>query len=274
MSTHRSEPLPQANRGVAVVTGASRGIGAVIAAELAAGGFHVAAVARTAEPSPRVDGSLAETVAAIRSSGGQADAVVADLSDPDQREGLIDRIEEFVGPVEVLVNNAAVAFYVPLADLTRRQLGLLLELNVSAPVDLLGQAARLMRARGRGWMVNVSSVTATVPEGAVPYSLPLTAYGMTKAALDRLTTGAALELSEHGIRVNSLSPVAGVATPGAVARGVIDPNSPDAESPELMAKATLLLSTCEPSRTGGIHFTRPLLERWDDVAGPDVAPLG
>ncbi|MDZ7678607.1 MAG: SDR family NAD(P)-dependent oxidoreductase [Acidimicrobiales bacterium] len=246
------------------MTGASRGIGAAIALELADAGFSVAAVARTAESTERADGSLAETVASIRALGGQAEVVVADLAAPDQRAGLIDRIEASMGPVEALVNNAAVAYYEPVSDLFPKRLNLLLELNVAAPFELLSQAVRLMRERGRGWIVNVSSVTAKVPDtGDGPSSLPLTAYGLTKAALDRLTTGAATELRGEGIVVNSLSPVAGVATPGAVARGVIDPGSPGAEPPDLMARATRLLVTCEPELTGQVLFTAPFLAQRD-----------
>src|SRR5262245_53457008 len=93
---------------VALVTGASRGLGAAIAATFAAEGAHVAAVARTLEPDANATGSLSETVGRIRADGGEGTPFTADLSQPDQCDDLVGRITKAVGAPSILVNSAAV----------------------------------------------------------------------------------------------------------------------------------------------------------------------
>src|SRR4051812_4612743 len=93
---------------VAVVTGASRGIGEAIARRLAAAGARVTLAARTVDPDPRYEGSLVETAASISAAGGEAIVVRCDLSKSDDRHQLIAETERQLGPVDILVNNAAV----------------------------------------------------------------------------------------------------------------------------------------------------------------------
>ena len=96
---------------VALVTGASRGIGAAIARRLATEGATVACAARTLEPDPRYSGTLHETVEQIEADGGKAQAFQVDLSDGDDRARLVDDVTGALGPVDILVNNAAVTFF-------------------------------------------------------------------------------------------------------------------------------------------------------------------
>jgi NAD(P)-dependent dehydrogenase (short-subunit alcohol dehydrogenase family) len=249
---------------IALVTGASRGIGAAIAQRLAAEGAAVAAVARTLDPHPHLPGTLRETVAAIEKGGGRAIAVQADLSDPDSKARLHQEVCAQLGDVDILVNNAAAAFYMPFERFSASRFRVALEINVRTPFELAQRVVPAMRERGRGWILNVSSYTARKPVGP-PYSAwerggGAILYGTTKAALDRLTTGLAAELYDDGIAVNSLAPVAAVVTPGVQALG-IDLENVTVEPVEALAEAALALCTGDPaSLTGRLAQATPFLQ--------------
>lgn len=249
---------------VALVTGASRGIGAAIAERLAAEGARVAVCARTLEAHPRLPGSLKETATRIRAQGGEARPFRVDLLEPEDRARLVEEVRDALGPVAVLVNNAAASFYRPFLEWTEKRRRVAFEVNVHAPFDLTQRVVPGMRAAGTGFVLNVSSATARHPAGPpfgdfARHGGDLL-YGMTKAALDRMSTGLAAELHADGIAVNSLSPVAAVRTPGVEALGVV-PESflAEAEPVEWMAEAALAL--CSPGApTGRVALSGPLLE--------------
>lgn len=250
---------------VAVVTGASRGIGAAIAQRLAAEGAAVAAVARTVDTHPHLPGTLNETVAAIESAGGRGVAIAADLSRPADRAAAIRRAREALGPIDILVNNAAAAFYIPFTQVTDKRFQIAFEVNARAPWELAQLVVADMIARKSGWIVNISSAEARHPSGP-PFPDHdrfggHTLYGASKAALDRISTGLAAELWHHGIFVNSLAPVAAVMTPGVEALGVVPLEYRESAEPvEAMAEATLAL--CEPRDppiTGRVAASLPLL---------------
>jgi NAD(P)-dependent dehydrogenase (short-subunit alcohol dehydrogenase family) len=253
---------------VALVTGASRGIGAAVAGRLAAEGAAVGVTARTVDAHPTLPGSLRETVAAIEARGGRAVAVAADLADADDRARVVPEVEAGLGPVDILVNNAAAAFYLPTSEIPLKRRRLMFELNVEAPVDLAQAVVPGMRVRRRGWIVNISSATSSNPQGP-PFDPGLklqwtsTGYGASKAALERFTTGLAAEVAGDGIAVNSLAPVAAVRTPGAeVWVGDLMDEHPEIVEPmEVFVEAALALCTCDPAvLTGRICYSRPLLE--------------
>jgi citronellol/citronellal dehydrogenase len=252
---------------VALVTGASRGIGAAIALRLAEEGAAVGVTARTLDSHATLPGTLRDVVAAVEAIGGKAVAIPADLADADDRARIVPEVESSLGPVDILVNNAAAAFYAPTAELPLRRRRVLFELNVHAPVDLAQRVVPGMRARGRGWIVNISSATSRRPKGppfdaGIKLGATSTLYGATKAALERITTGLAAELYDDGIAVNSLAPVAAVRTPGAeVHLGPLLDERPDIVEPvELLADAAVVLSTCDPATmTGRIVYSRPFL---------------
>jgi citronellol/citronellal dehydrogenase len=149
---------------VALVTGASRGLGKSIAARLAAEGATVGLTARTMEPDPRYQGSLQQTVAEITADGGSAIALQADLSKPEERERLFAQLVESVGPPDILVNNAAVTFLRPLDGFPDRRVRLMIEMHVLAPLHLTQLAIPAMRERGRGWILNITSVGGDLPD--------------------------------------------------------------------------------------------------------------
>jgi NAD(P)-dependent dehydrogenase (short-subunit alcohol dehydrogenase family) len=199
-----------------IVTGASRGIGAGIAQRLAAEGADVAITARTLDQ-PEDDrigkpaGTLDETAARLEPYGRKVACIVADLTDGDSRAHIVPEAEAALGgPVEILVNNAAVGFFLPAAEYPLKRRRLMFEANVHAPLDLAQAVIPGMRDAGEGWIVNLSSAAAG-PWPGPPFELgpngaTIALYGASKAALDRMTNGLAAELHGTGIRVNTIPP--------------------------------------------------------------------
>jgi len=249
---------------VAIVTGASRGIGRGIAERLASEGAAVAVTARSLDSAPEhLGGTLHDLVALIESRGGRSVAIQADLSDPASRPEIVKQTEKQLGPVDILVNNAAASFYIPFEKYSSNRFRVMSEINFNAPWDLCQLVVPGMRGRGCGWIVNVSSATARHHENPFPQFAATGGallYGSTKAALNRFTNGLAAELQPMGIAVNSVEPVAAVITPGVKALG-INTEGVMVEPVEAMAEATLELATCDPMRlTGRITQATPLLE--------------
>src|ERR1700722_19097923 len=144
---------------VALVTGASRGLGKAIAQRLAAEGATVGLTARTLEPDPKYHGSLQQTLDEIATTGGTAVAIQADLSKSEDRERLFGELVEKAGPPDILVNNAAVTFLRPLDEFPERRARLMIEMHVLAPMHLSQLAIPGMRERGRGWILNITSLS-------------------------------------------------------------------------------------------------------------------
>lgn len=246
---------------VALVTGASRGIGAAIAERLARAGARVAVSARTLDPDPKYVGSLNETVERIHANGGEAIAVKCDISSSEDRERMLAETVERLGPVDILVNNAAVTFLAPFMDFSEKRFRLMFEVQVRAPYELSQLVVPSMRERGGGWILNISSRIATHPIGP-PFDevqkQGFTVYAMVKASLDRFTTALAAELHDDRIAVNSLAPWDNVATPGAGAHDLVDGFR--LEDIDLMAESALALCSGDPTKmTGRIAFSQPLL---------------
>jgi NAD(P)-dependent dehydrogenase (short-subunit alcohol dehydrogenase family) len=252
---------------VALVTGASRGIGVAIAERLAAEGAAVALVARTLEAAPeaRLKGSLAETVAAITAPGGRAVPVVADLARAEDRARIVPAVHAALGPVDVLVHNAAAAIYAPTTTMPLGRRRTVFEVNVHAAIDLVQAVLPDMRAAGGGAIINLSSASSQLPPPPPATGVPPTmaVYGASKAALERLTVGLAGELLADGISVNTLAPVAAVRTPGAEAlAGRLLAEHPELVEPmEWLAEAVVVLATSDPrTYTGRVLYSGPFLD--------------
>jgi NAD(P)-dependent dehydrogenase (short-subunit alcohol dehydrogenase family) len=255
---------------VALVTGASRGIGAAIAQRLAAAGVHVAVTARTLEGHPSqtdeaIDTSLADTIRTIRERGGVAEPVLADLSDPTAPESIVAEVVRLFGPIDILVNNAARGIYLPVEKWTATAVMRVFQVNALSPFALCRLVLPEMMRRRSGAIVNLSSIVAEHPIGP-PYGLFerksfTTVYGMAKAALDRMSSGLAIEACEHNVRINSISPSGGARTPGALAASKMFNRYPHyAEPLETISEAVLAL--CEPSEpmiTGRVLTSGSLL---------------
>jgi NAD(P)-dependent dehydrogenase (short-subunit alcohol dehydrogenase family) len=263
---------------VALVTGASRGIGRAIAGRLAAEGASVVLSASRLGTHGELEGSLEEAVEQIRSGGGRAAPVVADLADETERGDLVARAEQQFGPVDKLVNNAAKGRRALPSASSLSDRRKMFEVNLHAPVDLAQQALPAMRARRLGWILNIGSDSARQP--AVPYrdspeaAHLIAGYGSSKAALDRYTEGLAHEVAPDGVFVNRLAPVAIVLTQEAARfAGHIARANPDmAEPVEVMVEAALELVT--EAHVGRIVSSRPLLhERARPVRSLDGATV-
>lgn len=251
----------------AVVTGASRGIGRAIARRLASSGIAVAVVSRTATGSgATLSGSVEQTVELITGAGGVASGFVADLSDPAlDVPALIARIENTMGrTVDILVNNAAATrrYDTVFAEMRREWFLDSVRTNLWAAWELCTAVIPGMRRAGAGWILNISSRQAGPRVGPPFAPHPLAGsvlYGGTKAMLDRMTTGAAMELYPDNIAVNALAPNRGVATEHAA--GVV-PGWPS-EPEETMAEAALLLCSSDPAQvTGRVAYSLPLLKEF------------
>ncbi|GAA1916498.1 SDR family NAD(P)-dependent oxidoreductase [Streptantibioticus ferralitis] len=179
---------------VALVTGATSGIGAATAALLAERGAHVLVAGRDAARGRAV-------VTAIRERGGKADFVAADLRASDAVRRLAREASELGGGrVDILVNNAGVYPAGPTEEATPIEVDAVYDLNVKAPFYLVGALAPAMAERGGGAIVNVSTMAAD-------YGISgLALYGSSKAALNQLTRAWAAEYGPRGVRVNTVAP--------------------------------------------------------------------
>jgi NAD(P)-dependent dehydrogenase (short-subunit alcohol dehydrogenase family) len=284
----------------AIVTGASRGLGKAIAIAFAREGAAVAVVARSeSQWSERLPGTIHETVAEIEQAGGRAAAVAADLSKIEEVERAYGSARELLGPIDLLVNNAALTvpgtppkpgdaprtstgetrptahtagaptapfgsfLSFPLSGLQRH-----LAVGLFASYRLMQLVLPDMLSLGRGAIVNISSVAGLMP-GAGPYAKaggpgPI-AYGGNKAALHHLTQCVAVEMQPHGIAVNLLSPSEPVLTPGNLYAAAGETNW---ASPEAFAEATVRVALIDASEVTG-----QLL--WDhDVLHPELDRRG
>jgi citronellol/citronellal dehydrogenase len=206
-----------------------------------------------------------ETAQRIEARGGRALALHCDVFDPASCAAAVARCAETLGPVDILVNNAAAGPYRPFAELSLRDFEVTFSANVRAALLLVQLVAPGMRERKRGWIVNVSSATAEQPKGP-PYpawerKAGMHLYGASKAALNRLSAGLAAELAADCVAVNSVAPVAAVLTPGVEALGASRWIEPSMIEPiEAIAEAALALATCDARLTGRIVYSLPFLK--------------
>lgn len=179
---------------VALVTGASRGIGAAIAHLLAEHGAHVVVASRKQDDLDRV-------AAAIAAKGGKATAIAAHQGDSAALQHLMDRIDTELGRLDILVNNAATnPYFGHIADTDVAMIDKTLQVNIKGYFDLSSRAAQRMRAQGGGAIVNIASTNGLSPA-------PMQGiYSITKAAVINMTQAFAKECGPWGVRVNAVLP--------------------------------------------------------------------
>ncbi len=227
---------------VAVVTGAGRGIGRAISLALGAAGAQVVTAART-------QAEIEAVAEEIRGGGGQAWACRVDLSSEAEIVALFEFVRQNLGRLDVLVNNAGIGLFGPVADFASADLDKLTALNVRAPFLCCQQAMKLMLPQRSGYIINISSVV-----GFKGY-LNQAAYAATKHALMGLTKSLAVEAQPHGIRVSVISP-------GGVDTDMVGSARPDLDrsvllQPDDIAQAVLyLLSLSDRAAVDEIYIRR------------------
>jgi len=214
---------------VAIVTGASRGVGAATALLLATRGCKVACAARATDASPLpIPGTIDDTVRRIADVGGEAIAVPANLAHDDDITNLVERTVERFGRVDILVNNAAITFPGDL-ELPVKRFDLVMQVDLRAPYLAMLAVLPGMKERGEGSILNVSSLAA------LNYFPGLMAYGMAKAAMEHMTMAAAHQLAPYKVAVNTFRIDIPVASEGFLAN-LPDADHSDWEPPEVAAE--------------------------------------
>ena len=192
---------------VAIVSGASRGIGRALAVGLGAAGAAVVCAARTERADEQPDGlpgTIHETVEAVRATGAEALAVRCDIGRAEDIEALVTAATDRFGGVDVLVNNAMASTRSPFAEATLDQWDESMRVNVRSLFVSCRAVVPVMAARGGGSVINVSSGAADpqitgMPPGYLTYSV-------AKAAMERFSTALAGEVADHNVAVNALRP--------------------------------------------------------------------
>jgi NAD(P)-dependent dehydrogenase (short-subunit alcohol dehydrogenase family) len=268
---------------VVIVTGASRGIGAEIARVLAAEGGQVICTARTVQEGTHpLEGSLEKTIADIHAAGGEATAVASNVALPEECDKLVQETRRIYGPPDVLVNNAALTYYIPVKDFPLNRWLRSWAVNFHAPFILSKLVLEDMIPRRSGSIVNISSGAAVGP-GRGPYpddgaaERGGTCYGAEKAALERFSQGLAQEVYQYGISVTCVAPSQIVPTPGTVFHKLVSGmDDPRGEPPELMARAVLLLATEALDKvTGRVTYSQEILKEFGwitEARGRGVEP--
>ena len=249
---------------VAVVTGASRGIGRNMSLELAKEGCDIVVAARSEqEPNPRLPGTIHATAEEVRALGRRVLPVRTDVSDEESIAAMVQRALSEFGRVDILVNNAGIMVPGPLLDVPLRRWDLMWRVNVRSAIACCRAVLPQMIERRDGVIINISSILA---EASGANNMP---YSVTKQALRKLSEGLAEEVRDYNIRVFALSPEGLVKTPGTMFHRFeeSDEAGGHVEPPEVMGRAAVYLCTGEAAPLSGRHFYSAALlrEYWPEA---------
>ncbi len=240
---------------VAVVTGASRGIGKAIAIDFAKAGADIVVSARTSEKAPsELPGTIEETARAVEAEGRRALALSVDVTKQEQIEGMSRRTIEEFGKCDILVNNAGISMPAPFHETSLKRWDLVMNVNLRGPVMCMQSFLPGMIERKRGSIINISSFLAEV-------RLPgMVSYSVSKMALEKLTEYSGEELKAHNIAVNALRIELMLASEGWMYR---NPGMDFStwEKPEAASEATLWMARQDPSWTGNVITIAEVRER-------------
>lgn len=231
---------------VAVVTGASRGIGRQAAIDFAKAGADVVVTARTSEKSPAsLPGTIEETARTVEAEGRKALALQVDVTKQDQVEEMAKTTLEAFGRCDVLVNNAGISMPAPFHETPLKRWDIVMNVNLRGPVMCMQAFLPSMIERKSGCIINVSSFLAEV-------KLPgMVSYSVSKIALEKLTDYVGDELKPLGITVNALRIEKMIATEGWMYRNE-GADFSTWEKPEAASECMLWLATQDPSYTGNV----------------------
>ncbi len=228
---------------VAIITGASRGIGRSIALGLARAGCHVVIAAKTTTPSDRLPGSIFTVAAEAEALGGQALPVQVDVRDADQVEALAAKTLERFGRIDVLVNNAGALWWQPVLETPAKRFDLVMGVNVRAAFLCSRAVLPAMIERRWGHVINMSP---PIDVGVVPGRV---AYFISKFGMTLLTHGLAEEVRPHNVAVNSLWPVTVIESQASLNWGLGTPEQ--WRKPDILVDCVLRLVRKEPAEVTG-----------------------
>ena len=246
---------------VAIITGASRGIGKAMALGMAQEGASVVVAARSETERSNVPGTIHATTAEIQARGGRALALACNVREEDSIYGMVRQTLDSFGRIDILVNNAGIGSYRSLMESTIKEWDLVMDINLRAPFICCKAVAPGMIEQGGGSIINISSHAAThifsstvEADQEADIALLGQAYGSAKAGLERFSWGLAAELGRHNIAVNVLKPLRPVITEGFQAQ------RPGADfstwvTPEYMVKAAIFLAGQDAQGMSGAVVT-------------------
>jgi 3-oxoacyl-[acyl-carrier protein] reductase len=238
---------------IAIVTGASRGLGKAMAIELAREGASVAVAARTVEADKGpLPGTIHETVREIEKLGGQGIAVKCDVSNEETVALMVDQVDREYGAVDILVNNAGITTPESFLKLSTKKWDLVMNVNLKGTFLCTKAVLPQMVEKRSGSIVNLSSILAK----KIKFSIP---YGATKAAIERFTLGLAREMKKYNIAVNALRPDFTVTE--AVEAFLKDVDTSEWQQPDMWGRYTALVAAQDAeSLTGRILDVEALRE--------------
>ncbi len=250
---------------IAIVTGASRGIGAAIAERIACAGAEVICAARTVDGDPE-QGTANATVERIRSRGGKAHAMMVDMTAAASREALIRDVIAKFGRIDILVNNAGTAIYKPTEEMPLSDVEAQTQLYFVGPWHLCNLVVPQMKKQGEGRILQIGSCVIFPPtEPFGPYMAGRgneMLYGGLKAGIHRFALGLAAEMHDQNIAVNILGPVGAVLTPGLMALDLgLTPDMEICEPVEDMAEAALDMLDKPTSYTSQFELSYQYLDK-------------
>ena len=231
---------------VAIVTGSSRGIGKAIALGFAEEGADVVVAARTEVEREEMPGTIYRTAEEIQALGRRALPIKCDVTSEQSVNDLVRKTLEQFGRIDVLVNNAGIAYYFPVAETPLKRWELVLRVNLIGAFLCARAVLPAMIERRAGSIINITSRAGErrpSPTGV--------AYAVAKAGLDRFTWGLAVEVGRHNIAVNALKPIEIVSTEG-MRFWLADTDKSKWRSPEMMVKAAIFLAAQDAGSTTGV----------------------
>lgn len=261
---------------VAIITGASRGIGKGLALALAKRGAAVVAAAKTIEPSAKLAGTIPETVREIEAAGGQAFGVRCDVRQQEDLENLVSTALDQFGRVDVLINNAGAMWIESLEGTPEKRFDLVMDINFRAPFVLSRLCARDMRKRGWGHIVYMSP---PIEAGRLHQTGGKIAYMASKFSATLLALGLAQELKAQGIACNALWPRTLIETLATVNLGIGAPE--DWRKNAIVVDATLTVLEQDPTKfSGNALFDEDVLRTYAGITDfrryrvvPDREPI-
>ena len=244
---------------VAIVTGASRGIGKAVAIGFAKEGAKVAIAARTeTQVKSGLPGTIYQTADEIKALGGQALAMKTNVMDEVEVPAMVQRVLDEWGKVDILVNNAAVAAPGPFAETTTRRWNLVIGVNLLGTFLCTKAVLPVMMKRRSGSIINTTSGAAHSRVRGVTGA----AYGTAKAGIEQLTYALAAELGEYNIAVNCYHPAQGVASEGFVFNLPPEYDKSRLVGPEKMVKAAIFLAQQDAKGVTGYVASDEELIQW------------